>query len=290
MECQENSCKKTVSWVTKQITEQAWLLESKSKAKRSHLWLALVLLLVVYFLKWGLGAERAISCLIYEKPPKGRWFDQVAPSLSMTLVVIVVSFFVLLSLQGGSLFRRFYSHLEPCVTLAVGATWTGVLGAAWCLQKVLPDSSCERPLESSTLGNSLESSLSGASEEVWFAAVIAVWMLLYAERPYIKWSGILIGGAVLRGIFHTYYGWGSIGLFFWGAVVALVIACTGKWIILFVLHFLYNFVVSYREVDSLVGVATCVLLLLLVAAVACVRSVLTAHQRRRNSSVTRRSR
>src|SRR5699024_9838333 len=88
------------------------------------------------------------------------------------------------------------------------------------------------------------SQLGGPAEEVWFAAIIAIWMLLWAERPLVKLLGVLIGGGILRGIFHVYQGLESAGLFIWGAFAAVAVALTGRWVILFILHFLNNALIT----------------------------------------------
>ncbi|KMY23983.1 hypothetical protein ACU19_00990 [Actinobaculum suis] len=49
---------------------------------------------------------------------------------------------------------------------------------------------------------------------------------------------------MLRGIFHVYQGLESIGLFIWGAAAALAVALTGRWVLLFLLHYLNNALIS----------------------------------------------
>lgn len=104
---------------------------------------------------------------------------------------------------------------------------------------VLPKSTCPGSNASSVPLFDLRQ-LSGPAEEVWFAAFIAVISLLLAKHLRAKVIVIAFSGAVLRGIFHVYQGWESIGLFIWGTVAALAVAMTGRWLILFILHLLNN--------------------------------------------------
>jgi len=109
------------------------------------------------------------------------------------------------------------------------------------------------------------SQLRGPAEEVWFAAAIAVWMLLWTDRPRIKCFGILVGGGLLRGIFHVYQGLESIGLFIWGAAAALAVALTGRWVLLFLMHYLNNALITAFGWDSIEAAR----LLLLVCVMLC---------------------
>jgi len=94
--------------------------------------------------------------------------------------------------------------------------------------------------------------LSGPAEELWFAAAIAALVLLTRNNPKVRFWVALIGGGLLRVAFHVYQGWVSVGLFFWGAVVAVAVAWTGRWLILFILHFVTNFAINMMGMPNFV--------------------------------------
>lgn len=47
-----------------QFDDPSWLTSSKLKNRRCTLWVALAVLLSVYFFDWGLSTQRAVWCLI----------------------------------------------------------------------------------------------------------------------------------------------------------------------------------------------------------------------------------
>lgn len=230
--------------LTNQFAKPSWLNISKFKAQRRNLWIALVVLLVVYLVKWGFSTERAINCLVYKRIPTQRWIDNVALRQILTIVTIVVSLLVLWYVQGMSFFRLPRGKSDWGEIACVGLAWVTPLPLTRVLSLLLPDTPCPPPPSTEPRQFWDLSQLSGPAEEVWFAAAIAVWMLLWTDRPCIKCFGILLGGGLLRGIFHIYQGWESIGLFIWGAVAALAVALTGRWVLLFLLHYLNNALIT----------------------------------------------
>ena len=234
--------------LTNQFAKPLWLNISKFKAQRWKLWIALVVLLVVYLVKWGLSTERAIYCLLNKQIPAGRWIDHVALRPELPIITIVVSLLVLWYVQGRSFFRLPRGHSDWREIACVGLAWVTFLVLTRMASLSLPDTPC--PGSTGPKPFWAVSQLRGPAEEVWFAAAVAVWMLLWADRPRIKCFGILVGGGLLRGIFHVYQGWESIGLFFWGAAAALAVALTGRWVLLFLLHYLNNALISAFGWDS----------------------------------------
>lgn len=249
--------------LTSLFAEPSWLNVSKFRERRRKLWIALVALLVVYLFDWGLSTERAIYCLLNKQIPAGRWIDHVALRPELPIITIVVSMLVLWHVQGRSFFRLPRGNSDWREIACVGLAWVTSLVLTRVVSLSLPDTPCPGSTGPKPFWS--VSQLGGPAEEVWFAAAVAVWMLLWADRPRIKCFGILVGGGVLRGIFHVYQGWESIGLFIWGAVAALAVALTGRWMLLFLLHYLNNAIISALGWDSieaaLLLLLVCVMLL-----------------------------
>lgn len=242
-----------------QFDDPSWLTRSRLKNRRSALWVALAVLLTVYFFDWGLSTERAIQCLIDERVPTDRWMDTVASWEWMPVVTIVSSLGILAYAIGGYPFQ--FPRDKPAwrEVSYVGLAWATPLFLTRSSALFLPDSVCPGSAAAPEPWLSL-SQLGGPAEEVWFAAAVAVWMLLWADRPLIKALGVLVGGGVLRGVFHVYQGWESIGLFAWGAVAALAVALTGRWVILFIMHYLNNALITAGDLDNVTVAALLVLI------------------------------
>lgn len=228
--------------LTSLFAEPSWLNVSKLKERRRKLWIALVALLVVYLFDWGLSTERAVYCLLNKQIPAGRWIDHVALRPELPIITIVVSLLVLWHVQGRSFFRLPRGNSDWREIACVGLAWVSFLVLTRWASLLLPETPCPGSTGPKPFWG--VSQLGGPAEEVWFAAAVAVWMLLWADRPRIKFFGILVGGGVLRGIFHVYQGWESIGLFIWGAAAAVAVALTGRWVLLFLLHYLNNALIS----------------------------------------------
>ena len=256
-----SSDKKLLLKLTHLFSKPSWLNVNKNKEQRRNLWIALVVLLVVYLFDWGLSTERAINCLANKQIPAGRWIDHVALWPELPIITIVVSMLVLWHVQGRSFFRLPRGNSDWREIACVGLAWVTFLVVTRMASPSLPDSPCPDSTGPKPFWG--VSQLGGPAEEVWFAAAVAVWMLLWADRPRIKFFGILVGGGVLRGIFHVYQGWESIGLFIWGAAAALAVSLTGRWVLLFLLHYLNNALISALGWDSIEAA----LLLLLVCVV-----------------------
>lgn len=233
-----------------QFDDPSWLISNKLQNRRLALWLALAVLLAVYFFVWGLSTERAVRCLIDERVPIGRWIDAFASWEWKPVVTIVVSLVVLACTVGRFPFQLPRSKPAWREVAFVGFAWAIPLLLTRLTALFLPDSVCPGSSAAPEPWLSL-SQLGGPAEEVWFAAAVAVWMLLWTDRPLVKVLGVLVGGAVLRGIFHVYQGWESVGLFFWGAGAALAIALTGRWVILFILHYLNNALITAGGLNSI---------------------------------------
>lgn len=228
--------------LTSLFAEPSWLNVSKLRERRRKLWIALVALLVAYLFDWGLSTERAVYCLLNKQIPSGRWIDHVALRPELPIITIVVSLLVLWCVQGMSFFRLPRGNSDWREIACVGVAWVSFLVVTRAMSPLLPVTPCPGSTGPKPFWG--VSQLKGPAEEVWFAAAVAVWMLLWANRPCIKFFGILVGGGVLRGIFHVYQGWESIGLFIWGAAAALAVARTGRWVLLFLLHYLNNALIS----------------------------------------------
>lgn len=233
-----------------QFADPSWLTGVGLKDRRWALWVALAVLLSVYIFDWGFSTERAVQCLIDESVPAGRWVDTFAAWGWMSVVTIVVSLVVLAVAVRRFPFQLTRSKPGWREVAFVGIAWATPLLMTRILAIFLPDSACPGSSSGPERWWSL-SQLGGPAEEIWFAAAVAVWMLLWADRPRVKILGVLVGGGVLRGIFHVYQGWESVGLFVWGAVAALAVALTGRWVILFLLHYLNNALITAGGLDSL---------------------------------------
>lgn len=237
-----SSDKKLVFNLTNQFARPLWLNASQLKGQRWKLSIALVALLVVYLFDWGFSTERAIYCLVNKQIPAGRWIDHVALWPELPIITIVVSLLVLWRVQGKSFFRFPRRNSDWREIGCVGLAWVTPLVITREVSQLMRDTPCPGSTELKPFWGL--SQLGGPAEEAWFAAAVAVWMLLWAGRPRIKLFGILVGGGVLRGIFHVYQGWESVGLFIWGAVAALAVALTGRWVLLFLLHYFNNALIS----------------------------------------------
>ena len=86
-----SSDKKLLLKLTHLFSKPSWLNVNKIKEQRRNLWIALVVLLVVYLFDWGLSTERAINCLVNKQIPAGRWIDHVALCPELSLITIAVS-------------------------------------------------------------------------------------------------------------------------------------------------------------------------------------------------------
>ena len=75
--------------------------------------------------------------------------------------------------------------------------------------------------------------LKWSRRELWFAAALAAIVILTRDKPKVRLLCAVLGGAFLRGVFHIYQGWESVGLFAWGALVAVTVAWTGRWMMFF---------------------------------------------------------
>jgi hypothetical protein len=85
---------------------------------------------------------------------------------------------------------------------------------------------------------------------LWFAAALAAIVILTRDKPKVRLLCAVLGGAFLRGVFHIYQGWESVGLFAWGALVAVTVAWTGRWMMFFILHFMNNFFISIFNLEA----------------------------------------
>lgn len=72
----------------------------------------------------------------------------------------------------------------------------------------------------------------GPAEEIMFGAV----MVTLLRRGGWSWWWVVGILGLLRGLFHIYYGWPSLGMFVWGAGAAAAYAVTGRVIVPVVLH------------------------------------------------------
>lgn len=222
------------------IIKSAWLNEDRFLGKRWKLLACLAGLLILYGITWGVSTERAVRCLIDGSPPMGRPLDKIALWEFKPLCIILFSLAVLCYVKNGA----------PSIVPRNCKGWGQVfcVGALWALPLALTrfvglwfQSGCKSGSSASIFS---WEELSGPAEEVWFAAFVAVWVLLWLKRPYVKYVGIVIICGTLRGMFHVYQGWSSIGLFVWGAVAGCLVALTGRWVILFILHYINNSMIS----------------------------------------------
>ncbi|TQM65231.1 CPBP family glutamic-type intramembrane protease [Klugiella xanthotipulae] len=246
----------TLKKLRKSFTNPEWLVGDNLKDKKNWLLGSLILLLGLYLLNWGLSIERAFRCLADGTPPQGRWVDDLATSAYVPVVVAILSLAVLKYASGrftASFPRKRYQWSELTY---VGFAWALPIFFTRLIATWVPETPCVTSSERIPLFSLYQ--LGGPIEEVWFAAVISIWMLLMTEHPRAKFIGVILGGGVLRGIFHVFQGWESIGLFVWGACAALLVAMTGRWLLLFFLHLLNNALV-YSFGSSALEAATCAL-------------------------------
>lgn len=234
----------------KRFANPPWISEVAKTRNQVFLWILLTTLLIQYFFDWGLSTERAYQCLISGHTPQGRWIDEIAGWPWMSPLTITLSLVAIFLLSGRATVKIPGSKSEWHESSLVGLVWAIPLLITRVVSEYLPESPCRaanadpKPLFS--LGQ-----LNGPSEEVWFAATIATWILITQKNLYARVAGVAFGCMILRGIFHVYQGWESIGLFIWGAVAGAAIALTGRWVIMFVLHFINNSLITAFDFDSL---------------------------------------
>lgn len=226
-------------------------------------WILLACAAMIYFLEWGLSTVRACKCLIDGHPPRGHWYDFWS-SFSWHVPLVIAGSATLLCLAlryVGNVERiNLSEHLNHVFKKNRDVkTWvrdTAALGLVWCIPllvtraikcinpSLFPKSSCE---SSSYKDLVTWDHLGGPVEELWFAAALAAIVILTRDKPRLRLPCAALGGAFLRGMFHVYQGWESVGLFVWGALVAVAIAWTGRWVLFFVLHFINNFLISMHH-------------------------------------------
>lgn len=229
-------------------------------------WILLGFAAVIYFLEWGLGTVRAAKCLIDGHPPRGHWYDFWSSfSWHVPLVIAGSSTILCLALRYvGNVECTSLSEYFNCVVKRIRdvKTWVrdaAVLGLVWSIplfitrvvKCIFPSLFAESSCHYSPDKNLVPwDHLGGPVEELWFAAALAAIVILTRGKPRVRLLCAVLGGALLRGVFHVYQGWESAGLFVWGAIVAVAIAWTGRWVLFFILHFINNFLISkYRIVD-----------------------------------------
>lgn len=233
----------------KRFANPPWISGVAKTRNQVFLWILLTLLLIQYFFDWGLSTERAYQCLISGHTPQGRWIDEIAGWQWMSPLTITLSLVAIILLSGRSTVKIPGSKSDWHESFLVGLAWAIPLLITRAISVYLPESPCRaanadpKPLFSLW-------QLNGPSEEVWFAATIATWILITQKNLYVRAAGIAFGCMILRGIFHVYQGWESIGLFIWGAVAGVAIALTGRWVILFVLHFINNALITAGGFNS----------------------------------------
>ncbi len=227
-------------------------------------WILLACALAIYCLKWGVGTIRAFSCLKYGHPPKGHWYDNLSLSAWNTLIATAGSAMLLYfasRLVGDVEHFNLWERLKHVVqhdkegqlfsiySLPVlGLTWSIPLLITRCtLHFLFSESNCNAP---SSKGLLTWRHLSGPAEELWFAAALAAIVILTRDKPKVRLLCAVLGGAFLRGVFHIYQGWESVGLFAWGALVAVTVAWTGRWMMFFILHFMNNFFISIFNLEA----------------------------------------
>jgi len=214
--------------------------------------------LAIYCLTWGVAAVRAYKCLKYHHPPTGHWYDNWSVSVWNTLLATAGSA-ILLYLASRLVDSTEHFKLSERIKCVIQHDKEGkssclhslpVLGVIWSfplfvtrytLHSVSPESSCGTSLRKSLL---TWRHLTGPAEELWFAAALAAIVILTRGKPGIRLLSAVVGGGLLRGVFHIYQGWESLGLFVWGALVAVAVAWTGRWVMFFILHFMNNFFIS----------------------------------------------
>jgi len=221
-------------------------------------WILLFCGLVIYGLTWGVGATRAFKCLKYRHPPTGHWYDNWSVSVWSTLLALAGSAILLYlaSRLVGNIEQFKLSERLKCVIQqgkegksscfhslpVLGVIWSMPLFITrYTLNSILPESICETSSSKILL---TWRHLTGPAEELWFAAALAAIVILTRGKPGVRLLWAVVCGGLLRGVFHVYQGWESLGLFVWGALVAVAVAWTGRWVMFFILHFINNFFIS----------------------------------------------
>lgn len=245
----QNSTKELPLNLKAQFASPSWLNGSRFQQHRWKLWIALAILLVVYFFKWGLSTERAIQCLLDRSIPSGRWIDDIASWPWMPVISIASSFLILWYAVGSFPVRQVRGRQGWIEIGYVGLVWAIPLVLTRSLLLITPESPC--PSSASSRQFFELAQLGGPAEEVWFAAFVAIWMLIWDESPRVKLIGVTLGGGFLRGVFHVYQGWESLGLFTWGVAAALAVALTGRWFFLFLLHYVNNALITAGDLPSI---------------------------------------
>lgn len=226
------------------------------KIQKGILYVLLAALIIIFILKWGLGTVRAVECLCNGTPGSGRLIDAIALSGFLVFGVFIIGFVILAATRHMVPPGAIRSRDAVGLNLLTGATWVFSLTFIRIIEEILIkifpgllDSPCasESGADESI---SLSRIMSGPSEEVWFAAVCAVLVLLTRKDLKSRFLIALVAGGVLRTSFHVYQGWASIGYLIWGGLVAVAIAFTGRWVILAVLHFIHNIAITQMGMAS----------------------------------------
>ncbi|WP_067779450.1 CPBP family intramembrane glutamic endopeptidase [Actinomyces vulturis] len=232
-------------------------LPEQSHAKAMIL---LIVCLIMYAAEWGTSAIRSVECLRDHRVPTGRLIDTLANSSLLTLFVVIGSGLVLF-VARVPFFMGNNRQQSFMLSTKVGLVWAGSMVIARFFGAFTPPSSCPPAEATHSMPLFSLEQLAGPAEEIWFGAFLACIVLLTRHQPARRFWIAVIAGGFLRGVFHLYQGWGSAGLFLWGAVTAVAVAWTGRWMILFVMHLINNVIVlTFGVPDLFVAVGWAIVL------------------------------
>lgn len=241
---------------------------------RAHRGSSLLAVLALWVLGWGVGLASAIAVLLDtpldKVPPSNphQWAWLVAGNLLPNAAIITLGLLALPTAARRAALRPLrwrrislmrwcrLSVAPPAVVLGhrgwsvmsahllSAAAWSAAFlmgNAAILLVRALTGENRAYPRAQNAdaqaiLREALSGAMAGPAEEILFGAVFVTLL----RRGGWSWPWIVAISAILRGSFHIYYGWPSVGHFLWGALVPLGYAITGRVLLPVLLHSMWN--------------------------------------------------
>lgn len=231
----------------------------------AHRAASLLVVLAVWALAWGWNTLAAVGTLAGVTAETrldsqaARWVWFVVTDLIPTLPVLVVGLALIpaaarravwpfgtrgpraaspVTLPGGRTVRVPHPELLAgsawSVAFLAGLAVVTLTGALTGRPAAFP---ADEPLTGPGLVRAVVGSvLAGPTEEILFGAVFVTLL----RRGGWSWPVIVALAGLLRGSFHVYYGWPSIGFFLWGALAAVGYALSGRVALPALLHSAWN--------------------------------------------------
>jgi len=214
---------------------------------------AVLLVMGLWLVTWGRSTVRAIGYLAGDYDPTEHRIDNLVTLLAgrgtetiTSDLLLIPACLLLAALVLGP-------HRRQALTLPATRTDRHreyVAAIVWGVSMVLPiyalnpfttsfSYTWHNPTVAQSVVDLVNASIGGAVEEVYFAVLVIVLM-----RRRAPWWAVVLAAAVLRGLFHVYYGPVAGGHFVWGACVAAGYLLLGKFWLPFACHAYWNAAVT----------------------------------------------